>query len=87
MQAEFLNKLFSTHRINSLKRQMYTFIAHENEKFYQYWERYLETISAYPHHGFDTWLLVNHFYDGMSSVMKQLLETMLGGAFLRKNPE
>ena len=73
IQAEFLKKKNSTHRTNSLKRQIYTFAAHENEKFYQCWERYLETLSACPHHGFDTWMLVNHFYDGMSPVMKQLL--------------
>ena len=36
----------------------------------------METISACPHHGFDTWMLVNHFYGGMSLAMKQLLETM-----------
>ena len=47
----------------------------------------METISACPHHGFDTWKLVNHFYDGMSSSMKQLLETMCGRDFLRKNPD
>ena len=82
MLAEFLKKIFSTHRTNILKRQIYTFAAHENEKFYQCWERYLETIGACPHHGFDTWLLVNHFYDGMSPAMKQLLETMCGGDFL-----
>ena len=32
-------------------------------------------------------MLVNHFYDGMSPTMKQLLETMCGGDFLSKNPE
>ena len=72
MQAEFLKNFFSTHRTNSLKRQIYTFAANENQKFYQC---------------FDTWLLVNHFYDGMSPAMKQLLETMCGGDFLSKNPE
>ncbi|RVW86151.1 hypothetical protein CK203_038042 [Vitis vinifera] len=36
---------------------------------------------------FDTWLLVSYFYDGMSSSMKQLLETMCGGDFMSKNPE
>ena len=33
MQAEFLKKFFSTHRTNSLKRQISTFSAIENEKF------------------------------------------------------
>ena len=32
-------------------------------------------------------MLVNHFYDGMSPAMKQLLETMCRGDFLRKNPD
>ena len=47
----------------------------------------METINACPHHGFDTWMLVNHFYDGMSPPMKQLLETMCGGDFLSKHQD
>ena len=38
-----------------------------------------------PHHGFNTWMLVNHFYGGMSLAMKQLVETMCGGDFLNKH--
>ena len=87
LQAEFLKKFFNTHKTNSLKRQIYTFAAYDNEKFYQCSERYLVTITACPHHGFDTWMLVNHFYDGMSPVMKQLLETMCGWDFMSKQPE
>ena len=87
LQAEFLKKFFSAHKTNNLKRQIYTFAAHEGEKFYQCWERFLETTSACPHHGFDTWMLVNHFYGGMSPAMRQLLETMCGGDFLSKHPD
>ncbi|RVW81620.1 hypothetical protein CK203_049462 [Vitis vinifera] len=74
-------------RTNGLKRQISNFSARENEKFYECWERYMEAINACPHHGFDTWLLVSYFYDGMSSSMKQILETMCGGDFMSKNPE
>nr|CAN82422.1 hypothetical protein VITISV_026744 [Vitis vinifera] len=87
LQAEFLKKFFSTHRTNGLKRQISNFSAKENEKFYECWERYMEAINACPRHGFDTWLLVSYFYDGISSSMKQLLETMCGGDFMSKNPE
>ncbi|KAL6310908.1 hypothetical protein AAG906_028040 [Vitis piasezkii] len=87
LQAEFLKKIFPTHRTNGLKRQISNFSAKENEKFYECWERYMEAINACPHHGFDTWLLVSYFYDGMSSSMKQILETMCGGDFMSKNPE
>ena len=85
LQAEFLKKFFSAHKSNNLKRQIYTFAAQDGERFYQCWERFMETVSACPHHGFDTWMLVNHFYDGMSPPTKQLLETMCGGDFLNKH--
>ncbi|RVW89129.1 hypothetical protein CK203_040303 [Vitis vinifera] len=87
LQAEFLKKYFPTHRTNGLKRQISNFSAKENEKFHECWERYMEAINACPHHGFDTWLLVSYFYDGMSSSMKQILETMCGGDFMSKNPD
>ena len=47
----------------------------------------MEALNACPHHGFDTWLLVSYFYDGISPAMKQLLETMCGGDFMSKNQE
>ncbi|KAL6326228.1 hypothetical protein AAG906_001623 [Vitis piasezkii] len=87
LQPEFLKKIFPTHRTNGLKRQISNFSAKENEKFHEYWERYMEAINACPHHGFDTWLLVSYFYDGMSSSMKQILETMCEGDFMSKNLE
>ncbi|RVW23877.1 hypothetical protein CK203_094637 [Vitis vinifera] len=87
LQAEFLKKILPTHRTNGLKRQISNFSAQENEKFYECWERYMEASNACPHHGFDTWLLVSYFYDGISSSMKQILETMCGGDFMSKNPE
>ncbi|KAL6310900.1 hypothetical protein AAG906_031267 [Vitis piasezkii] len=40
--------------------------------------RYMEVVNVCPHHGFDTWMLVSYFYEGMSPTMKQLLETMCG---------
>ena len=34
LQAEFLKKFFSITKTNSLKRQIYTYSAYDNEKFY-----------------------------------------------------
>ena len=47
----------------------------------------MEVINACPHHGFDTWMLVSYFYEGMLPTMKQLLETMCGGDFMSKSPD
>ena len=85
MHAEFLKKFFSTHKTNSLKRQISTFSTNENEKFYTCWERYMEALNACPDHGLDTWLLVSYFFDGICPAMKQQLETMCGGDFLTKH--
>ena len=35
LQAEYLKKFFSEHKTNNLKRQIYTFTAHDSENFYQ----------------------------------------------------
>ncbi|KAL6340524.1 hypothetical protein AAG906_010432 [Vitis piasezkii] len=74
--------------IDLMRLKLFPFTLKDKaKKFYECWERYMEAINACPHHGFDTWLLVSYFYDGMSSSMKQLLETMCGGDFMSKNPE
>ena len=46
----------------------------------------MEVVNARPHHGFDTWMLVSYFYEGMLQTMKQLLETMSGDDFMSKSP-
>ena len=42
LQAQFLKKFFSAHKTNNLKRQIYTFAALDNERFYQCWERFID---------------------------------------------
>ncbi|RVW62108.1 hypothetical protein CK203_064661 [Vitis vinifera] len=86
LQAEFLKKFFPTHRTNGLKRQISNFSAKENEKFYECWERYMEAINACPHHGFDTWLLVSYFYDGVF-FNEATPRNYVWRDFMSKNPE
>ncbi|RVW26886.1 hypothetical protein CK203_116459 [Vitis vinifera] len=63
--------------IDLMRLKLFPFTLKDKAK-----ERYMKAINVCPHHGFDTWLLVSYFYDGMSSSMKQLLETMCGGDFM-----
>ncbi|RVW37836.1 Retrovirus-related Pol polyprotein from transposon opus [Vitis vinifera] len=71
----------------ALKKEISNFKAMEDEKFFACWERFREIVAACPHHGFDNWMLVSYFYEGMAPPMKQLLETMCGGDFMNKNPD
>ena len=41
LQAKFLKKFFSTTKTYNLKRQIYTYSVYDNEKFYQFWERFM----------------------------------------------
>ena len=61
LQTTFLKKFFPTHCTSGLKRQITSFAALDNEKFYACWERYMEVVNVCPHHGFDTWMLVIFF--------------------------
>ena len=45
----------------------------------------MAVVNACPYHIFDTWMLVNYFYEGMLPTMKQLLETMCEGDFMSKS--
>ncbi|KAL6323353.1 hypothetical protein AAG906_029360 [Vitis piasezkii] len=36
----------------------------------------MKIVGVCPHHGFNKWMLVSYFYEGMSSQMKQILNTI-----------
>jgi hypothetical protein len=66
MQQQFLKKFFSVSQTNFFKRQITTYTKKSGETFYQYWDRYQDLLNTCPHHGFETWRLVSHFYEGLT---------------------
>ena len=87
IQEHFLKKFFPPHRTNSFKRQITTFTQKLGETLYQCWERYKELLNSCPHHGFETWRLVSHFYEGLTPQCRQMVEMMCNGEFSDKDPE
>jgi len=87
MQQQFLKKFFPSHRTNSFKRQITTFNQKPGETFYQCWDRYKELLNTCPHHGFETWRLVSHFYEGLTPKDRQMIELMCNGTFEDKSPD
>jgi hypothetical protein len=45
------------------------------------WERLQEYILAYPHHGMDEWLVLQSFYNGLTTTSRAHLDAA-GGAYL-----
>nr|WP_164990771.1 hypothetical protein [Pseudomonas protegens] len=87
MQQQFLKKFFPSHRTNSFKRQITTFTQKPGETFYKCWDRYRDLLSTCPHHGFETWRLVSHFYEGLTPKDRQMVELMCNGTFEDKDPD
>jgi len=86
MQQQFLKKFFLSHRTNSFNRQIITFTQKPGETFYQCWDIYLDLLNTRPYHGFETWRLVSHFYEGLTLRNRQMVELMCNGTFKDKDP-
>jgi hypothetical protein len=85
MQQQFLKKFVPSYRINSFKRQITAFTQKPGETFYQCWDRYRDLLNTCPRHGFATWRLVSHFYEGLTPKDKQIVELMCNGTFKDKD--
>ena len=46
------------------------------------WERLQEYILAYPHHGMDEWLVLQSFYNRLTTTSRANIDAAAGGAFL-----
>lgn len=85
--SKFLNKFFPMSKTNALKRQITDFCQDENEKFYESWERFKDILLKCPHHGFETWRLVQYFYNGLTQTHRNMIESMNSGCFLNLKDE
>ena len=69
-------------KTNALRREIADFYQDEQEKFYESWERFKDLILKCPHHGFETWRLVQYFYNGLTQTNRNMIESMNSGGFL-----
>ncbi|KAL6557479.1 hypothetical protein OROMI_017829 [Orobanche minor] len=79
---KFLAKFFPMSKTDSLRREISEFFQKENEEFCECWERFNDLMLKCPHHGFEIWRLVKYFYDGLTPINRQLVQSMHGGRFL-----
>ena len=47
----------------------------------------MDMVTTCSYHEFDNRMLVSYFCEGMTTLMKQLLETMCGGDFMSKKTD
>ncbi|KAK9185186.1 hypothetical protein WN943_025540 [Citrus x changshan-huyou] len=50
MVTKFLNKYFTVHKTNAIRREISEFTQREDEQFFETWERFNGLLSKCPHH-------------------------------------
>src|SRR4051812_36011148 len=82
LMQKFLLKFFPMSRTNALRKDITDFVQRENEMFLECWERFKDLLLKCPHYGFETWRLVEYFYNGLTQADRSMIESMKGGRFL-----
>jgi len=80
--AAFLAKFFSLDKTNTLRGRISSFQQIGMVSIPEAWERLQEYILACPHHGMDEWLILQSFYNGLTTTSRAHLDAAVGGAYL-----
>ncbi|XP_004288934.1 PREDICTED: uncharacterized protein LOC101294799 [Fragaria vesca subsp. vesca] len=86
MMSEFLTKYFPASKITVMRKQITGIQQGPEETFCAYYERFKALVATCPSHGFKENNLLQYFYEGLSSLERQLLDAASKGSFLDKTP-
>ncbi|XP_021866647.2 uncharacterized protein [Spinacia oleracea] len=75
----FLDKYCPPEKAAELRRKITNFTQEEDETLSEAWERFKEYVRSCPHHGFNQWLVVQSFYDGLHPTSRSHLDAGAGG--------
>ena len=78
----FLAKFFPLDKTNALRGRITSFQQTVMESIPEAWKRLQEYILACPHHGMDEWLVLQSFYNGLTTTSRAHLDAAAGGAYL-----
>ncbi|KAJ9167352.1 hypothetical protein P3X46_022013 [Hevea brasiliensis] len=59
----------------------------DDESLYEAWERYKDLQRRCPHHGIPKWMLVQHFYNGVSPAIRSTIDASSGGDLMEKSED
>jgi len=85
MRPAFLARFFPPFKTAKLRDQITRFTQKDGESLYDAWERFKEMLRLCPHHGFEKWIIVHTFYNGLSYTTKMTVDAAAGGALMNKN--
>ncbi|XP_066163392.1 uncharacterized protein [Oryza sativa Japonica Group] len=80
----FLSKFFPMGKTNALRGRILSFQQTRDGSIPEAWECLQEYVAACPHYGMDDWLILQNFYNGLTPMSRDHLDTAAGGAFFSK---
>ncbi|KAI5317795.1 hypothetical protein L3X38_037502 [Prunus dulcis] len=87
IQKKFLEKYFSTQKIDMLRDKILLFAQQDDESFCEAWERFNGLLNQCPHHGIPLKLQMRMFYKGLTPSSHNIVTNFAGGSYKTKTPE
>ena len=73
------------HKTNALKRKFSIFSKKKIMRLCTKLGRFKDLLNLCPHHGYESWRIVSHFYEGLTNREGQFVEMMCNRDFLQKD--
>ncbi|KAM1430717.1 hypothetical protein ACFX2I_046749 [Malus domestica] len=86
MKRTFLEKFFPTSRVILLRKKINGIQQNQGESFPAYYERFKGLVASCPQHQMKEELLLQHFYEGLLPIERQMLDASAGGILVDKTP-
>ncbi|XP_051147535.1 uncharacterized protein LOC127262767 [Andrographis paniculata] len=86
MKRKFLEKFFPASRAANLRKEICGIKQASGESLYEYWDRFNKLIARCPQHQISEQLLIQYFYEGLTSIDMRIIDAASGGALMNKTP-
>ncbi|KAL0295743.1 UNVERIFIED_CONTAM: hypothetical protein Sangu_3186400 [Sesamum angustifolium] len=86
LKRRFLEKYFPASRATTIRKEISGIRQFAGESLFEYWGRFNELVKSCPHHQIPDHLLIQYFYEGLSSMERKLIDAASGGALFNKTP-
>lgn len=86
LKKQFLEKFILASRANNIQKEIYGIGQGFGEILFEYWERYKQLCTSFPHHQISNQLLIQYLYFGLLSHDWGMIDVAGGGALVDKTP-
>jgi len=54
---------------------------------YETYERFKDLLRLCPHHGLQSWMIIQAFYNGVTQVVRSIIDAVAGGTLMSKTED